>query len=62
MKFAIDAIFIDQENCVVGLVKGLKPFGISPIFFKASDVIEISVGVIEQSKTQLGDVLEIKEN
>ena len=57
MRFSIDAIFVDASDHVVGLVKGIKPFRLSPIFFKASYVIEVAEGVIAETKTQLGDQL-----
>jgi uncharacterized membrane protein (UPF0127 family) len=62
MRFAIDAIFVDKNNCVVGLVKGIKPFYLSPIFFKASYVIETPEGIIVQTETSLGDKIQIKED
>ena len=55
MGFPIDVIFVDKKNIVVGLVKNIKPFQLSPIFFKASCAIELAVGTIEQSKTLVGD-------
>jgi len=61
MRFAIDAIFMDKNDCVVGIVERIKPFRLSPIFFKASYVIEVPEGVIVQTKTSLGDRIEIKE-
>ena len=60
MKFSIDAIFLNKENKVVGLVRGINPFGFSPIFWESSCVIELSPGTIEKSKTHLGDQLSIK--
>ena len=59
MKFAIDAVFIDQENKIVGLAKNIKPFQVSPIYFKASRVIELPAGVIEFSHTEIGDQIVI---
>lgn len=61
MRFAIDAIFVDRSNQVVGLVKGIKPFRLSPIFFKSSFVIELPQGSIVQSETSVGDKIEMKE-
>ena len=60
MKYAIDAAFIDKTNRVVGLVKGIKPFRLSPIFFKSSFVIELPCGGINQASLELGDLVEIK--
>ena len=59
MKFSIDVIFVDRADCVVGLVQGIKPYQLSPIFFKASYAIEVQEGVIRESKTQLGDQLQL---
>ena len=61
MRFAIDAIFVDQNNYVVGLVKSIKPFRLSRIFFGARYVIETPVGIIVQTETSLGDKIKIEE-
>ncbi|OGX27812.1 MAG: hypothetical protein A2705_04470 [Omnitrophica WOR_2 bacterium RIFCSPHIGHO2_01_FULL_52_10] len=58
MRFAIDAIFVDGNNRVVGLVEGIKPFRLSPIFFRAKYVIELKPGTIAAAKTSLHDQLE----
>lgn len=55
MRFAIDAIFIDRENYVIGLVENIKPFQLSPLFFRARSVIEVPVGTIDQTATAVGD-------
>ena len=57
MKFPIDVIFCDRQNKVVGLCADIKPFCLSPIFFKASYAIELPAGTINASKTQTGDLL-----
>jgi len=60
MKFPIDVIFCDTQNKVVGLCVNIKPFCFSPLFFKASYAIELPVGSVAASKTQIGDQIEIK--
>jgi uncharacterized membrane protein (UPF0127 family) len=55
MRFAIDVIFIDKENRAVGLVKRIKPFCLSPYFLRARAAIELPEGVIEKTRTSLGD-------
>ena len=55
MKFPIDVIFCDRENKVIGLCAGIKPFALSPVFFKAAYAIELPSGSIADSKTQIGD-------
>ncbi len=59
MKFPIDAIFVNKENRVIGLVENIKPFQMSPVYWKASFVIEVAVGTIEASKTALGDLIRL---
>jgi hypothetical protein len=55
MKFAIDVVFINRKNIVVGLVRNIQPFRISPYFWRASAGIELPPGTIDKTKTQLGD-------
>jgi uncharacterized membrane protein (UPF0127 family) len=59
MKFAIDVIFVDQKNIVIGLVEQIKPFEFSPVFWKSSCAIELPAGTIKKSQTQLNDQLTI---
>ena len=58
MRFAIDAVFVDRQHKVVGLVENLKPFQMSPYFFRASYVIELPVGTIRETRTSLHDTIE----
>ena len=57
MRFPIDAIFVDRHDRIVGLVRHIKPFRMSPCFFRASDVIELPVGTIDRTKSQEGDLI-----
>jgi uncharacterized membrane protein (UPF0127 family) len=59
MKFPIDVIFCNDENKVVGLCPGIKPFALSPVFFQSACAIELPVGTIHSSRTQVGDNLAI---
>lgn len=59
MAFPIDVIFANQNNEVVGLVSGLRPFQFSAIYFKAKYAIELPVSTIKITKTQIGDKLQI---
>ncbi len=59
MKFSIDAVFVDRNNRVVGLVQRIKPNQLSPIFFKAMYVIELREGAIKDTNTQMGDEISL---
>jgi uncharacterized protein len=61
MRFSIDVIFIDKHKKVVGLVKNIKPFQLSPFFFMAREAIELVAGTIDRTKTSLGDQIIIDE-
>ena len=55
MRFAIDVIFVDGHDRIVGLVRNIKPFCISPYFWQARSAIELPLGVIDQSQSEIGD-------
>lgn len=57
MKFPLDVIFLDGKDKVVGLVQRIKPFTMSPFFWKSSCAIELPAGTIEKTGTQVGDQL-----
>jgi uncharacterized membrane protein (UPF0127 family) len=57
MTYAIDAIFVDRDYKVVGLVSNIKPWQVSKVFRNARACLELPTGTIEKSSTQLGDVL-----
>lgn len=55
MKFPLDVIFLDDVNKVVGLVKNIPPFALSPIFWKAKKAIELTAGTIDRTNIKVGD-------
>ena len=60
MKFIFDAIFLDRDLRVVHLVREMKPWRISKIKLSAKTVLELPAGVIERSRTEIGDQLEMQ--
>ncbi len=59
MAFAIDVIFIDKNNHVVGLTAHIPPFAFSPIFWKSTCAIELPPGTIQATQTHVGDSIQI---
>ena len=55
MRFAIDVVFVDKNNRVVGTVKRIQPFGLSPYFWRATKALELPEGTIEGTRTMPGD-------
>jgi len=60
MRFPIDVVFVGRDHQVVGLVEGIKPYQLSPIFFRSSYAVEVPEGVIQQSQTARGDIIELR--
>jgi len=57
MRFPIDVLFVDKKNKIVGIGLNIKPWRLSPIYWKAKFVVEFPAGVLLESKTQKGDEL-----
>jgi hypothetical protein len=55
MRFPIDAVFVDKADIVVGLVENISPYHFSPVYWRASYVIELPVGTIVKGKVRMGD-------
>ncbi len=59
MAFPIDVIFVDKKHSVLGIREAVRPFRITRVFWKAFGVLELPVGTISGSHTQVGDQLRI---
>jgi len=55
MRYPIDVVFINKNDEVVGLVKNIQPFCLSPIFWGAQSAIELPTGTIDYFKVSMGD-------
>lgn len=60
MKFKFDTIFINKKNEVVYLIESMPAWKISKICFSAHSVIELPSGVIKETETSVGDILEFQ--
>jgi len=57
MKFAIDALFLDKNGVVVGILEDFAPGKMSRIFSRAKTCLELPAGTIKKTGTTLGDVI-----
>ena len=55
MRFAIDAVFVDRAGRVVKVAEHLRPWTPAAGSLRAAEVIELPVGAVERSGTQVGD-------
>jgi uncharacterized protein len=60
MRFAIDVVFLDRRRVVVHLHQNLRPWRISKVIASARSVLELPVGRIAKSQTEVGDQIEIR--
>lgn len=58
MKFPIDAVFLDEQMKVVSLHKNIKPWRFA-FSLKASSVVELAAGKIDEAEIQIGDQLNV---
>ena len=59
MKFPIDVLFLDSTNIVMEIKKQLPVYRITGIYFRASSVLELPAGTLQETNTQVGDRIEI---
>ena len=59
MRFPIDAVYLDQERIVVHIEESLKPWRMAAIRARATSVLELPTGTVRDSKTALGDQVDI---
>lgn len=59
MAFPIDVIFVDKKYNVLGVREAVRPFRVTRIFWKSLGVLELPVGTIRDSHTQVGDQLKV---
>lgn len=55
MRFGIDAVFVDRAGRVVKVAEHLRPWTPAAGSFRAAEVIELPVGTVARSGTQVGD-------
>lgn len=61
MRFPIDVVFVDRQDRVVGIVPAMPPNRPYAGARGAHRTIELPVGAIGASTTQLGDVLQFQQ-
>ena len=59
MRYAIDVVFVDGTDRVVGLTSDLQPGRISPKFNDATSVLELPAGTIARTDLAVGTQLAI---
>lgn len=61
MRFAIDVAFLDKDDKVIYIIQNMVPGKKSPYFKKSTQVIELPVGTLSSSGTELDDIILCQE-
>lgn len=59
MGFAIDVLYLDRHLTVIHIQPDLQPWRIAPVRRKATSVLELPSRTTVETKTQIGDTIEI---
>ena len=62
MRFAIDLVYLNAEQEVVYVRENLPPWRMAPVRLSAASVVELPSGTIAQTRTGVGDVIEVGLN
>ncbi len=57
MRCAIDALYLDASGRVLHAVHNLRPWRIGPLDPRAACVVELPVGILAATSTQIGDLI-----
>lgn len=58
MRYKLDLIFLDQNLNVVKIIENIKPWRMTLMYFKSTQVLELEGGTLK-GKIQKGDQLEM---
>ena len=60
MRYALDVIFLDEENRVLHTIHGLAPGKVSPKVSDASSVLELPEGTLARTGVDVGAQIQIE--
>ncbi len=61
MRFPIDAVYLDRNNCVLAIQEGLKPWTVAPLVKHAHKVLELAAGRAGEAGVRVGETLLISK-
>ena len=57
MGFPIDVVYVDRQHQVIRSTANMVPYRLGPFVAQSKYVLEMPVGTIQQSRTEVGDQL-----
>lgn len=59
MRFPIDVLYLDRAFKVITIKSGVRPWRFTPVLRQAASVLELPCGITLETKTVVGDTIEI---
>lgn len=59
MRYPLDVAFLDNSNKIVKIIRGIKPWRMTWIYFKAKKTLELPAGRMPMEWRE-GDILEVR--
>ncbi|MEP6774143.1 MAG: DUF192 domain-containing protein [Chloroflexota bacterium] len=59
MRYPLDVIFLDENDTVLFMYKGIKPWRMGRVVRYAKCAVELPEGTIAASRTEVGDKLQV---
>jgi len=60
MLYSSDVLYLDQQNRVIRIIEGVRPWRLTPVIVEAATVIELPAHTAFNTGTRVGDGIEIK--
>jgi hypothetical protein len=60
MRYSLDIVFLNKSNEVVKIIRELKPWRMTGIYFKAKKTLEVPAGQLPL-EVKVGDILEVQD-
>ena len=61
MGFPIDVVYLDKDFKVIRTTVNMVPYRLGPFITQSAYVLEMPVGTIDQTATQVGDQLKFED-
>lgn len=59
MRYDLDIVFLSRDNKIIKIIRNLKPWRMTWIYFRANKTLELPAGKLP-SELKEGDILEVK--
>ena len=59
MSYDIDVIYLDRDGRILAVYEALKPNRFAKVYFQSRFVLELPMGAIERSRSNIGDTLHL---